>query len=94
MPSEICRDSLIQALAEYIETKIPGFDPDKHADTSFSRLGLDSLGHVELSGVLEKQLSVSVSPEAAFNYPTINALIDHMEEELSSKESGDGGFIG
>lgn len=84
MPSKICRESLVQALAEYIKSKVPEFDPEEHADTSFSRLGLDSLGHVELSGILEQQLDVSVSPEAAFNYPTINALINYMETELSS----------
>ncbi|WP_347330760.1 acyl carrier protein [Marinimicrobium locisalis] len=93
MPSKFSRESLIQALSGYIKTKVPDFDPEKHADTSFSRLGLDSLGHVELSGVLERQLNISVSPEVAFNYPTINALIDHMETQLSSNDIKEESYV-
>jgi len=72
---------LIQNISNYLSSKITTFDISEHSDISFSRLGLDSMGHVELSAVIEKSVGLEVSPEFAFNYPTLNAIVKQMDLE-------------
>lgn len=80
MISEQLKEGLIKAISEYVQSKIPDFDIAEHADTSFSRLGLDSLEHVELTATIEKALSIELEPDLAFNYPTVTALIQFVSE--------------
>lgn len=80
------RDCLKSAVAKQIKAKLPSFDQSLHADISFSKLGLDSMGHVELSTVIENTLSISVEPDIAFNYPTLNSLVGFVCENLLDKE--------
>ncbi len=69
--------SLHSEIGSYITNKFPGIDVEGIRDSSFSGLGLDSLGHVELSGIVENVLGTAVQPDIAFNYPTINSLVNH-----------------
>lgn len=64
-------------IGSYIANKFPGIVIDDIRDSSLSGLGLDSLGHVELSGIVENVLGQGVEPDIAFNYPTINSLVSH-----------------
>jgi len=48
----------------------------------FFDLGMDSLMSVELRNVLQRSLGVSLSATVAFDNPTVNALVDHLAEEV------------
>ena len=76
--------NLVEKIADFIAAKTPEFSIDEHSDTSFSSLGLDSADHVWLSTLIEDQLSVKVDPTLAFDYPTINALIAHVEHRFGT----------
>ncbi|BDA73883.1 hypothetical protein CAL7716_080490 [Calothrix sp. PCC 7716] len=76
------RSALIEKLVEYISAKIPDFSPKEHLDNSFSGLGLDSASHVEMTSIIEDYLQVTVDPALAFNYPTINSLVDYLQQNF------------
>ncbi|AGC47278.1 polyketide synthase [Myxococcus stipitatus DSM 14675] len=48
----------------------------------FFDLGMDSLMSVELRNVLQRSLGVSLPATVAFDNPTVNALADHLAEEV------------
>ena len=50
----------------------------------FSRYGLDSLAAVSLSGELGDWLGCKLSPTLVYDYPTIEALVPHLVEELAT----------
>lgn len=52
-------------------------------DVSFSRLGLDSAGHVQLSAIIEDHINDDVSPTIAFDYPTIHSLISYIDRKTT-----------
>ncbi|WNO60627.1 acyl carrier protein [Rheinheimera sp. MMS21-TC3] len=81
MNNIFCKDTLISKIAEYVAERVDGFSKDLHIDTSFSRLGLDSAAHVQLTAVIEDYLQTDVSPTLAFDYPTINALVNYLVNE-------------
>lgn len=85
------KTSLITEVGNYMSTKFPEMDLEANLDSSFSGMGLDSLGHVELSGVVENVIGTAVQPDIAFNYPTVNALVNRalylkMEAEHTEQE--------
>jgi|GEM_PF-4971296 len=88
MFSEDLKQTLVETISEYVIAKVPSFDIAEHADTSFSRLGLDSLEHVELTMIIEKALSIELAPDLAFNYPTVTALIQVCSEEYARHQQG------
>ena len=67
-----------------------GPDPDQ----GLFELGMDSIMAVSLKSALEHQLPVELSATAAFDYPTVNQLADHLDRLLRVDEiepsSGDG----
>lgn len=79
------KEELISVIEKYLASKVASFDEDKHSETSFSRLGLDSLGHVELSAAIEKNFDIQVQPDIAFNYPTIKALTNHVLDLITTE---------
>lgn len=78
------------AIINYIVKKLPEFSEDTDAGTSFSRLGLDSLGHVEISSAIEDAIGMQVDPETAFNYPTLNSLVAYLASTLDDDQSSEG----
>jgi len=55
----------------------------------FSDLGMDSLMAVELRNLLQTSLGCSVPASLAFNYPTVETLVDCLIQEVLSIESSD-----
>lgn len=84
---EQTRDTLVEKLVDYISAKAPRFSSEKHLDTSFSSLGLDSTDHVEMTAKIEDYLKITIEPTLAFDYPTVNSLADYLEQKfLKSNE--------
>jgi acyl carrier protein len=81
-PTNKTRDMVLHMLNRHLSTKVSDFSFNEHSDVSFSSLGLDSADHVELTGVIEDYLQVKVEPTLAFDYPTINALVDFLDENF------------
>ncbi|MBZ4016055.1 type I polyketide synthase [Streptomyces purpurogeneiscleroticus] len=49
----------------------------------FAELGMDSLGAVELTKLLERSLQVKLSRVAALDHPTVERLADHLHQQLA-----------
>jgi acyl carrier protein len=71
---------LVEKLVSYLSTKVPDFSPQEHLDASFSSLGLNSTDHVEMTAIIEDSLQLNVEPTLAFDYPTINALVNYLQQ--------------
>jgi acyl carrier protein len=69
---------IVNYVAELLEVK-----PEK-IDTAiaFDRYGLDSSAAVGLAGDLEDWLERELDPTLLYDYPTIDALTQHLTEEL------------
>ncbi|NET45427.1 type I polyketide synthase [Okeania sp. SIO2B3] len=52
-------------------------------ETGFFDLGMDSLTSVDLRNKLQSSLKCSLSSSLAFNYSTINKLVDYLAEQLN-----------
>eukprot|EP00918_Siedleckia_nematoides_P007634 GHVU01016583.1.p1 GENE.GHVU01016583.1~~GHVU01016583.1.p1 ORF type:complete len:452 (+),score=80.51 GHVU01016583.1:161-1357(+) len=48
-------------------------------------LGVDSLGAVEFRNSLSKRLGIKLSATALFDYPTLDAIIDHCSSMINEK---------
>lgn len=71
---------LSQKLAELTEQPVHHIRVDK----DFSSYGLDSLGAVQLSEVLQAHLGIDVPPGRIYDYPSISLISEHL---LTNKES-------
>ena len=85
MNSIFCKETLIVKISTFLSAHIPEFSAEKHFDTSFSRLGLDSASHVQLTAIVEDYVQFPINPTLAFEYPTINALVNHLQEYVVTK---------
>lgn len=85
MNKAFSKEALIAEITHYIASKVEGFSLEQHIDTSFSRLGLDSAGHVQLTTVIEDYMQVEIAPTLAFDYPTVNALVNHLTEDSTAE---------
>lgn len=65
---------LLEVDSEEIEVTIP-----------FDRYGLDSSAAVGLTGDLEDWLGCELDPTLLYDYPTIEALVQHLNSELKTK---------
>ncbi|MEM9577076.1 MAG: acyl carrier protein [Pseudomonadota bacterium] len=91
MPEKINRaklaDLLSEAIAETVE-KTTGHRPQTvDRDASLTSFGLDSLEMVNLVARMEEALGIELEPELAFNYPTINALADHISQSQETENA-------
>ncbi|CAM4141254.1 acyl carrier protein [Pseudoalteromonas ostreae] len=80
MNKSFCKNTLINDISDYIVMRIEGNNGEIQRDISFSRLGLDSAGHVQISAIIEDHMQIDVSPTVAFDHPTINSLIKYIDE--------------
>ncbi len=87
MTTIFCKEILIAQISTFLTCQIPEFSPEQHLDTSFSRLGLDSVSHVELTAIVEDYIQSPVNPTLAFDYPTINALVNHLQQQQAATPS-------
>ncbi|MEZ9199879.1 acyl carrier protein [Shewanella sp. 10N.286.54.B9] len=84
---KFCKQTLTEDITLYLTDAIEEFSVEQHLDTSFSRLGLDSTGHVQLSSIIEDHTETEIEPTIAFDYPTINSLLQFLEAKyLQVKE--------
>lgn len=51
-------------------------------------LGLDSLMAMELKNRLERSLELNVPPTLMFDYPTVEALVDYLAQQVNAKFAG------
>lgn len=65
---------LLKVDSEEIEVTIP-----------FDRYGLDSSAAVGLTGDLEDWLGCELDPTLLYDYPTVEALVQHLNSELKAK---------
>ena len=69
-------------------SQILGFAPGElDRRTGFFDLGLDSLTAMELKNRLEASLGYSLPSTLAFDYPTVDRLLDYLYEQLLSQET-------
>jgi len=69
-------------------SQILGFAPEAlDRQTGFFDLGLDSLTAMELKNSLQASLGCSLPSTLAFDYPTVDRLLDYLAEQLLSELS-------
>jgi len=54
-------------------------------DEEFTRLGLDSLGHLSLASEIEHQFDIGTKSTVAFRYPTINSLAEYISGHIKKE---------
>jgi len=69
------RDWLVAYLSELLGLARHEIDTEQ----PFEAYGLESSGAVGFSGDLENVLGTELDPTLAYDYPTIEALLDHFE---------------
>ena len=69
------RDWIVDYLAQLLGIGREEID----TELSFEAYGLDSSGAVGFSGDLEEALQVTFDATLAYDHPTIEALLDHLE---------------
>jgi acyl carrier protein len=75
-PTEI-QNWLVSYLSELLE-----IEPDEvEVTVPFERYGLDSSAAIGLSGDLEDWLGFPLDPTLLYDYPTIEALVQHLAQE-------------
>lgn len=75
------QDWIVTYLADLLET-----EPEEIAVTiPFDRYGLDSSAAVGLTGDLENWLGTEVEPTLLYDYPTVEALVEHLSSQLKAK---------
>ncbi len=75
------QDWMVSYLADLLET-----DPEEIDVTiPFDRYGLDSSAAVGMTGDLEDWLGTEIDPTLLYDYPTVEALVQHLSSELNTK---------
>ncbi|MEM6716991.1 MAG: beta-ketoacyl reductase, partial [Cyanobacteria bacterium P01_C01_bin.147] len=87
LPPEQQRERLAAHVCGQI-SQILGFAPEElDRQTGFFDLGLDSLTAMELKNSLQASLGCSLPATLAFDYPTVERLLDYLGEQLLSEPS-------
>ena len=78
MPCDITvaeiRSWCINHIATILERGAAEIDPD----VKFARLGLDSATIINLIIAAEEWLGIEVDPDSVYEYPSVNALSEHL----------------
>ncbi|AFY75732.1 MAG: acyl carrier protein [Hydrococcus sp. C42_A2020_068] len=75
------QDWIVAYLADLLETEPEEID----VTIPFDRYGLDSSAAVGLTGDLENWLGTEVEPTLLYDYPTVEALVEHLNSQLKAK---------
>ena len=79
-PTDIeIQDWIVNYLAEILEIDAEEVD----VTLSFDRYGLDSSAAVGLTGALADWLNKDIDPTLLYDYPTVEALVQHLSADLS-----------
>jgi len=68
------QDWIVAYLADLLEIE----PEDVDVTIPFDRYGLDSSAAVVLTGDLENWLGIEVEPTLLYDYPTVEALVEHL----------------
>jgi acyl transferase domain-containing protein/NAD(P)-dependent dehydrogenase (short-subunit alcohol dehydrogenase family)/acyl carrier protein len=84
LASESKRDSIVEGVVLREVAAVLGYVLSRRLDPerSFSDLGFDSLGAVELQNRLSELLGVRLAPTVIFDYPTPAELCEHVKGEV------------
>lgn len=83
MSAAVIRDWLVNRLAKQLSLQPETIDTSE----TFAAYGLDSIVAVQVSGELEKLVEQRLSPALLFEHPSIDALTNHLAEELNLPET-------
>lgn len=72
---------IVSYLADLLEIEPEEVD----ATIPFDRYGLDSSAAVGLTGDLEEWLGRDIDPTLLYDYPTVEALVQHLNSQLKIK---------
>ena len=75
---------LISAIARSLKIDADEID----TSVAFDRYGMDSVVAVQLTGELQKEINQDLSPTLMYDYPTIEALCEHIAEQLALESEG------
>jgi acyl carrier protein len=75
------QDWMVAYLADLLEIEPEEVD----VTVPFDRYGLDSSAAVGLTGDLENWLDTEVDPTLLYDYPTVEALVEHLSAQLKAK---------
>lgn len=75
------QDWIVAYLAELLEVEPEQVD----VTIPFDRYGLDSSAAVGLTGDLEDWLQTEVDPTLMYDYPTVQALVQHLSLQMKTK---------
>jgi acyl carrier protein len=79
---------LVELVCSYAATVLGRSTADIEAQLPFQDLGFDSLTAVELRNRLKTATGLTLSPSLIFDFPTPEALAEHIDEQLSSVATG------
>lgn len=71
---------IVAYIADLLEVDVDEID----VNIPFDRYGLDSSAAVGLTGDLEDWLGREINPTLLYDYPTVEALVQHLSLELRS----------
>ena len=74
------QDWIVSYIAELLEVEPELVDPT----ISFDRYGLDSSAAYALTGDLEDWLGREIDPTAIYDYPTVEALSEHLSSVVAN----------
>jgi acyl carrier protein len=81
--SESLTTWLAERIALYLKRRPSEIDPS----VPLAEYGLDSVAALSLCGDIEEDFDLVLEPTVAWDYPTVQALAQHLMEEFSA-ESG------
>lgn len=74
------RQWVLARVAYYIEGEPENIDPD----AKLVGYGLDSVYALTLCGDIEDEYGLVVDPTLAWDYPTVNAIVGYLGEQLAA----------
>lgn len=76
------QDWIVSYLANLLEIESEEID----VTILFDRYGLDSAAAIGLTGALEDWLRMEIEPTVFYNYPTVEALAQHLSQQTLNKD--------